>query len=365
MKAIETMCIRRAIIFMFCLTIFLITGICYAEESEYPVKVEIINKSQAKYDTPENTLAALRSALVNEDLEWADEVLTKESAEEQKTLFEGAGIDHRVIFDLERDVNYTFIIDKILYKDAVVLVIEDHDKDGSITKIPLTFLKEDGKWKLTNKYAADVELHEYLDYKPGAIITSTVKIRPNRWNLNWYNWIKAYMEKKKWIKRIAERVSILCLIGNLKDNEGSPYSVKEIAPETILLNDILPSQPWRFRRREKIALILGSREDRYLRRRKGFKEWHLTDRFLKKYQGPVMLVKFNKFKAMETLSEMIPGNEYEITVAGELKDGKRFQGSAKITITAWKAKHRWKWTHPDWLNSDKDMDNWWNKEKDL
>jgi hypothetical protein len=46
-----------------------------------------------------------------------------------------------------------------------------------------------------------------------------------------------------------------------------------------------------------------------------------------------MLVKFNKFKAMETLSEMIPGEEYDIIVSGELKDGKRFKGSAKITIT--------------------------------
>ena len=142
MKAIKTMCVIHAITFMFCLTIFLINGICYAEKSEYPVKVGIITKSQAKYNTPENTLAALRSALVNEDLEWADEVLTKESAEEQKTLFEVAGIDPRVIFDLERDVNHTFIIDKILYKDAVVLVIEDHDKYGSIAKIPLTFSME-------------------------------------------------------------------------------------------------------------------------------------------------------------------------------------------------------------------------------
>jgi hypothetical protein len=39
-----------------------------------------------------------------------------------------------------------------------------------------------------------------------------------------------------------------------------------------------------------------------------------------------MLVKFNKFKAMETLSEMIPGEEYDIIVSGELKDGKRFKG---------------------------------------
>ena len=42
------------------------------------------------------------------------------------------------------------------------------------------------------------------------------------------------------------------------------------------------------------------------------KDWHNASKFSKKYKGPVMLVKFNKFKAMETLSEMIPGEEYDI-----------------------------------------------------
>jgi len=74
-------------------------------------------------------------------------------------------------------------------------------------------------------------------------------------------------------------------------------------------------------------------------------------RFLKKYKSPVMLVKFNKFKAMETLPEMIPGKEYDVTISGELKDGKRFKGTTRIKITGRNAKHRRKWEHPDWLNS--------------
>ena len=84
-----------------------------------------------------------------------------------------------------------------------------------------------------------------------------------------------------------------------------------------------------------------------------------------KYKSPVMLVKFNKFKAMEILPEMSPGKEYELTLSGELKNGKRFKGTTKIIITGWNVKHRWKWNHPDWLNSEKDIDNWWNKEKDF
>ena len=366
MNTIQTTGIKYTITSMLCLTIFFINGISYAEEKKYPMKVTIITRDQAKYDTPENTLSAIRSALVNEDLEWSDETLTQESLEEQRRLLEKAGIDPKVDFNLEKDVKDTFIIDKIEYKDAVVLIVEDQDKDGSIIRMPLTFVKENGKWKMTNKFAGDEELHEHLDYiKPEEIISSTIKIHPDRWNLNWYNRIKEHMEEKEWIKHFTERVSILCMITNLKDNQGAPYSVKEIVPETILFNYLLPPQPWRFNREEKIALIVKSKENRYLKERKGFKEWHHTNKLLKKYKSPVMLVKFNKFKAMETLPEMSPGKEYEATLSGELKNGKRFKGTTKIIITGWNAKHRWKWNHPDWLNSEKDIDNWWNKEKDF
>ncbi|MEA1900027.1 MAG: DUF4878 domain-containing protein, partial [Thermodesulfobacteriota bacterium] len=153
MNTIQTTGIKYIITSMLCLAIFFINGISYAEEKKYPMKVTIITRDQAKYDTPENTLSAIRSALVNEDLEWSDETLTQESLEEQRRLFEKAGIDPRVDFNLEKDVKDTFIIDKIEYKDAVVLIVEDQDKDGSIIRMPLTFVQENGKWKMTNKFA--------------------------------------------------------------------------------------------------------------------------------------------------------------------------------------------------------------------
>ncbi len=364
MKAIEAISIRCVIIFIVCSGIFFISDIGQAAEGKYPMKVEIVQKTQARYDTPENAFAALRSALIEEDLEWAYETFTEESAEELKKLYEEAGINRQKIFNLEKTVKDTFIVDKIEYKDAVLLDIEYHDKDGSIKKIPTTFVRDGEKWKNTNKFASDEDLWEYLDYiKPEEIISSTTKIRPNRWNLNWYNRIKEHMEERKWIRGFAERVCILCMIGNLKDNEGNPHSVEEIVPETLLLNYLVHPQHWRFGQVEKIALIFDLREDQDLSKISGFKDWHNETGFLEKYKGPVMLVRFNKFKAMETLSEMIPGEEYDIIVSGELKDGKRFKGSAKITITGWEADHRWDLKDPDWLNSDKDMDNWWNKEK--
>jgi hypothetical protein len=56
-------------------------------------------------------------------------------------------------------------------------------------------------------------------------------------------------------------------------------------------------------------------EGRDFNKMQGFKDWHNENKFSKEYKGPVMLVKFNKFKAMETLSEMIPGEEYDILLA--------------------------------------------------
>jgi hypothetical protein len=38
---------------------------------------------------------------------------------------------------------------------------------------------------------------------------------------------------------------------------------------------------------------------------------------------------------------------------------------ATITITEWKAKQRWRWDHPAWLNSDRDIEQRCNQERDL
>ena len=255
MRTLEAIGVKCVIMFMLGLSVFLVKGISCAEEGKYPIRVEIIDKAQARYDTLENAYVALYSAQIKKDLEWLYETLTEESAEEIKRLFEEAGIDPIKIFDSERKEKQTFIIGKKEYNGDVLLIIEHNEKDGTTTRIPVTFIIENGQWKRTNKYADNEELHEYLDYiKPEEIISSAIKIHPDRWNLNWYNRIKEHMEEKEWIRHFAERVSILCLIGNLKDNQGTPYSVKEIVPETILLNYLLHPQPWRFKNEEKIAL---------------------------------------------------------------------------------------------------------------
>jgi hypothetical protein len=366
MRTAQVMKFKCIWIFFCILIVLLVSKNTYSSESSYPIKLERIDKSQALYNTPENTLAAKISALLAKDLEWFYETLTKETVSISKKLFKDAGLDPGKKFDMVDESDKNFIIDKIPYKNGVILVGKMVVKDGSILIGPAVFMKEDGLWKQTIEYNTDEELEKYRDLiMPEEIISSTIKINPKRWNPNWYNWIKEYVEEKEWIEHFAERVSILCMIADLKDDQGKPYSVKEIVPETILFNYLLPPQPWRFNREEKVVLIVKSKENSYLKERKGFKEWHHTNKLLKKYKSPVMLVKFNKFKAMETLPEMSPGKEYEATISGELKNGKRFKGTTKIIITGWNAKHRWKWNHPGWLNSEKDIANWWNKENDF
>lgn len=146
--------------------LFVCIEIGHAADNIYPKKVEIINRSDANYLTPENTLSSIKSCMVSKDLDWCDETMTKTSLQEDIELFKNAGKDRREIFELEEGVIETFLVNKINFKDSVLLIVEDHDYDGSIMQIPMPFSQENGHWKMTNKYSADEELHHYLYYVP-------------------------------------------------------------------------------------------------------------------------------------------------------------------------------------------------------
>ncbi len=257
-KAMKFKCIW---IFLCILIVLLVSENTYSSDSNYPIRLERIDRSQARYNTPENTLAAGISALLKKDLEWYYETLTKESAALEIKIFQDAGIDPRKSFEIVDEGDKNFIIDKIKYKNGVILVGKIVGKDGSILIGPAVFIKEDGLWKQTIEYNSDEELEQYEDViTPEEIISSAIKIHPDRWNLDWYNRIKEHMEDKEWIEHFAEKVTILCMIADLKDNQGTPYSVKEIVPETILFNYLLHPQPWRFNSEEKVALIVKSKK---------------------------------------------------------------------------------------------------------
>ncbi|MEW6518573.1 MAG: hypothetical protein AB1461_04090 [Thermodesulfobacteriota bacterium] len=156
---------KNSLLLTFC-TIFLCINFCYGAEEEFPQNIEIINRKQANYLSPENTMSARRSALLNNDLNWADETMAKESLQEQVQDYQKAGIDRSLLSDLEKKVKETFIVNKIPYKDAVLLVVNAYGYDGSIQSLPFPFIKENGLWKFTNKFAEDEILLDYLYYVP-------------------------------------------------------------------------------------------------------------------------------------------------------------------------------------------------------
>ncbi len=164
MNTIKPIRTKFATILMLCLSSSLLTGIGCGEDAKCPVKVEIINKEEAKYDSPENSYAAMISALTKKDLSWYYETLTEESATNDKKDFQESGIDPQKNFDLAKGTKADFIIDKLPYKHGVLLICESHQEDGSIITGPSIFVKENGLWKATFEFSSDEKLWDYIDY---------------------------------------------------------------------------------------------------------------------------------------------------------------------------------------------------------
>jgi hypothetical protein len=131
----------------------------------YPIKIPKITKSEAHYTTPENTAAATNSSLLQHDLVWFHEAFTNEAVAYEKQLYADAGIDQESSFDLVDENDEEYILDKKVYKDGLLLVIEKkaNDIDGTIIKYGSIFIREDNLWKVTFKYSGDEELAQYDD----------------------------------------------------------------------------------------------------------------------------------------------------------------------------------------------------------
>ncbi|MEJ2648769.1 MAG: hypothetical protein P8016_10225 [Sedimentisphaerales bacterium] len=129
----------------------------------YPVLVHEIDKSQANYQTPENTAAATLSALLKRDLDWYLQTLTVEAAAHEKKTFHDAGIPLSKIFELADPADELYLTGKMPYKDGLIITFEVrcHDIDGTIMKLYSGYIKEDGLWKRTSKFSGDENLNRY------------------------------------------------------------------------------------------------------------------------------------------------------------------------------------------------------------
>ena len=152
-------------LFLLCLLYFF-CGNCFADSKVNFQKVEIITIEEANYLTPENTLSARRSAFLSGNLDWADQCMTIDSLNEEIEDFEKAGINREMLFDLERNIETIFIVDRIKYLESIILITKAIGFDNSIQQIPFPFIKENNLWKFTNKFSEDEILLEYLHYIP-------------------------------------------------------------------------------------------------------------------------------------------------------------------------------------------------------
>ena len=126
-------------------------------------KIPIINKPEAHYKTPENTIAASSSAVFAKDLEWYNATFTEEALTYQNQLFSTAGIKPLDMFERLSLAIEQYVVEKVPYKDGILVVTEIHynDTDGTILRTAAGLVEENGLWKITHKYSADEEVARY------------------------------------------------------------------------------------------------------------------------------------------------------------------------------------------------------------
>lgn len=148
--------------------ILVFTSISAAQS--FPIKVKVIDKDQAEYDTPENAYISSYSADVKEDLDWKLETMTVEAVDELKSSFKGREPMAETMLKHEKASRETYIVNKVFYNDAYVLTVEHYYEDGSIQRTPVTFVLENEKWKLTDKFSNDKNVNQYSVYHKRASV---------------------------------------------------------------------------------------------------------------------------------------------------------------------------------------------------
>jgi len=107
-----------------------------------------------------------------------------------------------------------------------------------------------------------------------------------------------------------------------------------------------------------------------LKLKRGFDEWNRNESFIKNTRMPFILVRFNMFKSMGTLTEMKPHNKYDIEITGELnsennENEKVFKGTAKIKLMGIRKSDTKGLKDSILPEAEHTLQNWWNQEPGL
>ena len=358
----------RNIAYSFLILYSLFQGIsvtCLA--AEYPMEIKIVRESEAKYNSPENTYIAMISSLFHEDIDWYFRTLTKESAEKEINLQLRYNYGPEEIFDSVKNINKIIITDQKPYKNGALLIVKTINNDGSIIEGPSIFVQENGLWKSSQEtLLADDPVLDYLEYTPPPqhLTPFELSVHPSEWPLSWYAWFSEYAEMNDHPSDKSEKITVLCAIS---DEVEDDVTITDILPETLKLNDKVIPQPWHYftwgnvSQAKGTSIILPPGGNLPITDSKGFKHWYSRKNL--RDSKPVMLVRFNLYQAMQTLSDLKAGEVYDVVVSGKLKNDKPFKTTAKISIitSTDQPKKNWRWWRQKPPHQDKMLEHWWNR----
>ena len=158
-----------------------------------------------------------------------------------------------------------------------------------------------------------------------------------------------------------KKVSVLCVLGNLKDNNGNVRSVEEIDPETVVLNYVVKPLPWSNRQKKESAVLIKNNYSDQIPG-KSFKNWEQQHRIQQDFKGPVMLIRFNKFEAISSLDNRDDEKTYTVSVSGKLRDNEtHFRGETQITLIPPGFQGKQDKTSRSPAVEDLFIDHWWDQ----
>jgi len=299
----------------------------------YPINVKIIDKNEAKYNTPENAYISLISAMKAKDIDWYYNSLSEKTKYDEIELYEKYAFDINKKFQSIENVRQIIILEKKRYQDGVVLIVKTINNDDSVFEGPSIFVIENGLWKSKSAIAAEDPILDYLDYTPPPEYFHffDLSVFPPKWNIAQHGSRSRHGHGKTSFHKDFKN-TILCVLSPKEDEE---VSVSDILPETLRLNHTVSPVPWHSSMREpsidkaKYAYIISSPGDFPWPKRKEAVDWWERCAVKNDHRKPLMLVRFDMLEVMQTFLQEDAGNEYDVSITGTLKDGKEFKATAR------------------------------------
>ena len=135
-----------------------------------PLKLNIIDRSQSNYDSPENALITLLSGLSHLNNGWVLSSWDNESRKKIKDIFAADPGKEKIMLESWKKTYPTaefFLLRRVdrQFKKMVILEYMIKKANNDELKLNYSFRNENGKWKATNMYSDDMILNHLAENK--------------------------------------------------------------------------------------------------------------------------------------------------------------------------------------------------------